>query len=397
MSSKDFTEQDLEKLKEGNEKCRQWMKNNGWKEEPWPEIPKIQETESEGLAEAFSIMGLEKYLGNADKPKRIAYFPQIKLTHDSAKTVAYVKFSKKLTEDFCIVKGKVEPTKSLKGMDKFVEKLREWTGLKTHFVLVSDTIEKVKADGKGLGTSAAAAGAIAAAFTQALFPNLIHNKRFMSTFARYFSGSGTSSTAGGFSIWLSYKGIDEKESYGVRLDKGNVDIRIVTVPIPSRIKTEEAHEAAEASELYRPWALGKSEKCLKLMEAIKNNDVKTIGQMAELDSINLFHLFVSGGQMFNWEPETLSVFRKLTLLRKEKGLIAYACMDTGPSVAIITTKKESEQVKQEVEKHLAEIGCKWPVYYAEMAGSPNLLPLSQKGIVVTEPVKQILKERGIEV
>jgi len=395
MSSKDFTEQDFQKLKEGNDRCRHWLESNGWKEEPWPQIPKREHVEAEALVEAFSIMGLEKYLGNADKAKRIAYFPQIKMTHDSAKTIAYVKFSKDFKEDICVVKGKIADMKELKGMDKFVEKLREWTGLKTHFVLVSETIERVKADGKGLGTSAAAAGAIGTAFTQAVFPDLIKNKRFLSTFARYFSGSGTSSTTGGFSIWLSHKGIDETESYGVRIDKG-VDIRVVTVPIPSRIKTEEAHGAAEASELYRPWALGKAEKCLKLMEAVKNNDVKKIGEMAELDSIKLFHLFVSGGQMFNWEPETLSVFRKVTLLRKEKGLTAYACMDTGPSVAIITTKKEAEQVKKEIEAYLQEIGCKWPVYYTDMAGEPNILPLSQKGLVVTDTVKKFLKEKGIE-
>ena len=396
MSSKDFTGADFKNLKKGNDKCRGWLRKNGYKEELWPKIKKTEESDSEGLAEAFSIMGIEKYLGNADKAKRIAYFPQIKMSHDSAKTVAYVKFVPELKSDVCIVKGKIMETKDMKGMDKFIEKIRAMTGLKTHFVLVSDTIEKAKTDGKGLGTSAAAAGAIAAAFSKALFPDLMGNKRFVGVLSRYFSGSGTSSVAGGFSIWLSHKHIADNESYAVRFDKNDVDIRIVTVPIPSLIKTEEAHGAAEASEFYRHWALQKPEKCLKLMEHVKNNDVKSIGRIAELDSINLFHLFVSGGQMFNWEPDTLSIFRKICMLRKESGITAYACMDTGPSIAIITTKSESKEVKKEIESYISSMGKKWPVYFADMAGSPNILPVNKRNIVLNSSMKEILEEKGIE-
>ena len=397
MSVKDFTNEDFQKLEKGNEKCKAWLKESGWREEEWPEIPKIEEIEGEGLAEAFAIMGLEKYLGNADKARRIAYFPQIKMTQDSAKTIAYVRFSKDLKKDICIVKGKITSTKDMKGMDKFIEKLRDWTGLKTHFLLISDTIEKVKAEGKGLGTSASAAGAIATTFSQAIFPKLLENRRFLSVFARHFSGSGTSSVAGGLSTWLSHKGARDEDSYAVRFDEGDVNIRVVTIPIPSKIKTEEAHEVAEASEWYRDWALKKPEKCIKLMEAVKKNDLKEIGRIAELDSINLFHLFVSGGQMFNWEPETLEIFRKICLMRKEKDIKAFACMDTGPSIAIITTKEESNIIKGEIEKYLKEIGKSWPVYFTEMAGAPRVLPIEQKKILMTEEVKKILEEKGIEI
>lgn len=401
MAAEDFTEEELEQIGEGNERCKQWLKENvSWKEESWPEIPKIGESDAEVLVEANPIMGIEKYMGNADKVERIAYFPQIKMCHDATRAVTWLKFDKSLKENVYVVGGKfVEDAKKLKGMVVMLEKLKEWTGIKTNFAFVSDNIARVPAKGKGLGTSAAAGGAAAMAFTHALMPELEKNTRFLSTFARYFSGSGTSSACGGWSIWLSHKGINPMESYGVRFDKGESKIKVVAVPIPSKVKTEDAHGSGEASEIYQDWARHKPAKCIKLMEAVKADEIASIGKIAELDSINLFHVLVSGKGFFSWEPETLDLLRKINLLRKEEGLTCYASMDTGPSVAVITTKKEAEQVEGIMEDYVKGLGHAedWPVHFVDKAGPPKVLPLDQKEKVMTEDVKNILKEKGISV
>ena len=341
-------------------------------------------------------MGIEKYLGNADKTNRIAFFPQIKMCHTSSVTKTYIKFSKDFDEDVVVVGGKVHDIENVKNMDTMIKRLREWTGLKTHFVFVSDNFEKIKANAKGIGMSASAAGATAKALSEVVLPDLSNNPRFLSQFARYFSGSGTSSAAGGWSMWLSHKGIDPKESYGVRFDDGKTNLKILMIPLPSKIKTEDAHGSAMGSEMYRYWAINKPEKCLKLMEAIKNDDVDAIGKIAELDSLNLFHLLVSGGSFFNWEPETLGILRKVNLLREKKDLTAYASMDTGPSVGIITTKDDAKEVKKEMEKYLESENLDCPMYFSDLAGPPETLPLDQKSEVVTDDVKALLKEKGIE-
>ncbi|MBN2067099.1 MAG: hypothetical protein JW744_01385 [Candidatus Diapherotrites archaeon] len=401
MAASDLTKEEMKQIKQGNEKCRQWLKENiGWKEEAWPEIPKVEKSDSEVLVEAFPIMGIEKYMGNADKAERIAYFPQIKMAHNATRAVTWLKFDKSLKENVFIVDGKlIEDPKGLKGMDVMLQRLQQWTGIKTHFAFASANIARVKAQGKGLGTSAAAGGAAAMAFTEALMPELKKNNRFLSTFARYFSGSGTSSACGGWSIWLSHKGINPMESYGVRFDKGESNIRVVAVPIPSKVKTEDAHGSGEASEFYADWARHKGEKCIKLMEAVKADGIGAIGRIAELDSINLFHILVSGKGFFNWEPETLDLLRKVNLMRKEEGLTCYASMDTGPSLAIITTRKESGQVKGIIEEYVNGLGHAedWPVHSVEKAGPPRLLPLKQKEDVLTAEAKRILKGKGITV
>ena len=382
MGALDLTQSQLEEIKKGNEKCKEWLKKNiDWREENWPNISKTEKSSAEVLVEAYPIMGIEKYMGNADKDERIAYFPQVKMCHDTTKAVTYLRFDKSLKENVYIVDGKlIEDTKGLKGMDVMLQRLDEWTGIKTKFVFVSENIAKVQAKGKGLGTSAAAAGATAMAFTEALMPELKTNTRFLSTLARYFSGSGTSSACGGWSVWLSYKGIPALESFGVRFDKKpETNLKVVAVPIPSKVKTEDAHGAGEKSEWYQDWAVKKPEKCIRLMDAVKADDVATIGKIAELDSLNLFHILVSGGGFFSWEPETLDILRKINLMRKE-GMNCYASMDTGPSVAIITTKQEANKVKGIIEDYVKQMGHAedWPVHFVDKAGAPKVLPTSQK-------------------
>jgi len=401
MGAADFTKKQLEEIKKGNSRCRQWLKENiGWKEEEWPKVPHVEQSDAEAVVEAYPIMGIEKYMGNADKAERIAYFPQIKMCHDTTRTLTYLRYDKSLKNNVYIIDGKVvEDVKGLKGMEVMLQRLNEWTGIKTKFLFVSENIAKVPAKGKGLGTSAGAAGASAMAFTQALMPGLAKNTRFLSALARYFSGSGTSSAAGGWSVWLSHKGIPPLESYGVRFDRGESKIRVVAVPIPSKIKTEDAHGAGEKSEWYVDWALKKPEKCLRLMDAVKADDIAGIGRIAELDSLNLFHILVSGGGFFSWEPETLDILRKINLMRKEQGLACYASMDTGPSVAVITTKKEAEQVRGILADYVKAMGHAedWPVHFVEKAGGPKVLPLKDKEVLLNENVLRILKERGISV
>jgi len=398
MAAVDLTGEELNIIEEGNEKCKQWLRDNGWEEEDWPKIPRVEESEAEVLVEAYPIMGIEKYMGNANKAERIAYFPQIKLTHDTTRAVTYLKFDKNLKENIYIVDGKlIDDAKNLKGMDVLLQKLEEWTGIKTKFIFVSKNFAKVPAIGKGLGTSAAAAGATAIAFAHALTPTLVNNNRYLNVLSRYFSGSGTSSVAGGWSIWLSYKGINPLDSYGVRFDKGETNLRVVAVPIPSRVKTEDAHGSGEASEWYQDWATKKPAKCLKLMEAIKADDVAAIGRIAELDSLNLFHILVSGKGFFSWEPETLDLLRKINLMRKEAGLVCYASMDTGPSVAIITTKQDAEKVKEIISAYVKNMGHEkdWPVHFVDKAGSPKVLPIEEKSIVLDDNVKALLQEKGV--
>ena len=168
-----------------------------------------------------------------------------------------------------------------------------------------------------------------------------------------------------------------------------------SVPIPKSIKTSDAHGSAQKSELYENYARSKPRKVIELLEAIKDKDVARIGKIAELDSLNLFHLLVSGNEFFNWNDFTLAILTKVIQLRHEKGLVAHCSMDTGPSVAIVSAGKDAETVRSEMEQFVKDSGKDYPVFIAEVAGAPVALPLEQKGEIVTDEVKQLLSSKGI--
>ena len=393
----EFSENELEIIEKGDKEVMNWVKENvGWIEEEWPEIPQKGEVSGEAYVKAHPILGIEKYLGMYDKSERLAWFPSLKFTNDSFTTKTWIKFDPSLSEDVIIFGDKPAEGKELKRYLKIIDKFREWTGCKTKCAVVSKHIPKVPAKAKGLGLSASAGGAAAKAIIEAALPELRENKRFLNVLSRYLSGSSTSSSAGGFSVWFSHYGIDPKDSFAIRIDEKS-DVKLVVVPIPKSIKTMNAHDAAQKSELYKYWALNKPKNVLKLMEAIKAEDVHAIGKAAELDSLNLFHLLVSGDGFFNWNDITLAVLMKVVQLRKEEGLCAYCSMDTGPSVAIVTNSSDAEKVKNEIEAFLKEKGEEYPVYIAEEADAPQALDLEQKGELLTEGVVSLLKEKGVEI
>lgn len=385
-------------IKKSNEDIRRWLAAElTWKEEAWPAIKKRASAIGEACVQSYPILGLEKYLGMADKDNRIAHFPSVKLTNDSFRTKTWLKFDHALKEDIVILNDKIAEGKELARVQKILSHFRMLTGIQTKCAIVSKHFCKIAGTrAKGLGLSAASGGALGKALVEAGVPELANNNRFVNIVGRYLAGSATSSVAGGFSVWLSHKGINSEDCYAVRVDRGTSDVQLVIVPIPAAFKTEEAHEEAEQSWFYPYWAKHKGANVRTLLRAIKANDIAAIGKLAEDDSWNLVHLMASQGTVISWEPATLAVLRHVVFhLRKEKKLAAYCSMDTGPSVAIVTTKKDAPMVKTEIENVLKGMvnAAEYPVYLADLAGPPVKLPLAEKDEIVTETIGKLLQSR----
>jgi diphosphomevalonate decarboxylase len=205
--------------------------------------------------------------------------------------------------------------------------------------------------GKGLGTSASASAALAAAAVGALLgPELAANKRFLSCLARLLAGSGCRSAAGGAALWLSYPGLAHEDSFAVRLDDQEQlrEMALITVPIDSRVglKTESAHHDAPQSSLFRAWMTSRADEILECITAARSGDWRTIGQLAELDSMRLHGITMSGSReqkLIGWEPENITLFRMCNDLRA-RGVPVYASTDTGPTVVFITHRSHAQAV-----------------------------------------------------
>ena len=125
-------------------------------------------------------------------------------------------------------------------------------------------------------------------------------------------------------------------------------MRLITVPIDSRIglKTESAHHDAPQSSLFKSWMLSRTDEIIECLDAIRSGDWRTVGQLAEMDSMRLHGVTMSGSRenkLIGWEPENIALFRMCNDLR-DQGVPVYASTDTGPTVVFITHRDHEDAV-----------------------------------------------------
>lgn len=315
----------------------------GLRVEDYPDWQGQGQPAGTAASRAYPIQGVLKYHGMADWQWRTAYLPSISVNNDAAYTLTRVEFDPAQREDAVIINGQVATGRDLVRVQQCLDAVRRYAGITSGARVWSRNVSRTTTTGKGLGTSASASAALAAAALAATFgPRAIENRRFLSTMARLLAGSGCRSAVGGISLWLSYPGIAHEDSFAIRLDTHNqlADLRLITVPINSRIglKTEQAHEDAPHSAFYKPWMANRLAETLECMDAIERGDWRVIGQLAELDSIQLHGVTMTGSRenkIFAWEPENIHLFRLCNDLRAE-GIPVYFSTDTGPTTVCLT-------------------------------------------------------------
>ncbi|NNJ09553.1 GHMP kinase [Chloroflexales bacterium ZM16-3] len=341
----------IEIMRDGHERILAALESHGVAYEPYPrEIPNPR-PRGRAAARAFPMQGVLKYHGLSDWPFRIAYLPSISVNNSAAHTTTCVEFRPDLAEDSAVIGGVPASGRDLDRIVQTLDAVRGLTGAQTRAHVSSRNVLQSRVVGKGLGTSASASAALAAAALAALYgPELAGNHRFLSCFARLLAGSGCRSAAGGLALWLSYPGLSHADSFALRLDgEGQLDsVRLITVPIDSRIglKTESAHYDAPQSSLFKSWMLSRADEIIECLGAIRSGDWRTVGQFAEMDSMRLHGVTMSGSRenkLIGWEPENIALFRMCNDLRAQ-GVPVYASTDTGPTVVFITHRDHEDAV-----------------------------------------------------
>jgi diphosphomevalonate decarboxylase len=307
-------------------------------------------------ARAYPMQGVLKYHGMADWDWRIAYLPSVSLCNDAGETLTHVAFEPDLAADSVTINGRMAAGRELARVSRSLDAVRAIAGVASRARVTSRNSVRATKFGKGLGTSASASAALAIAAVGALLgPEAATNTRFVSCLARLLAGSGCRSASGGMSLWLSYPGIAHEDSFGVRLDRrGELDgVSLVTVPIDSRVglKTEEAHRDAPRSSFFRAWMRSRRDEALACVDAALAGDWRAIGQWAELDSMRLHGVTMSGSmenKLVGWEPENIALFRMCNELRAS-GVPVYCSTDTGPTAVFITGREHEDALIAAIE------------------------------------------------
>jgi len=330
-------------MQEAHQRILQGLAGYGLIPESYPDVQGSGRPAGIAAARAYPIQGILKYHGLADWRWRTAYLPSISVNNDAAHTLTLVEFAPRLDEDSVTINGRLALGRERERAVHSLDAVRRMAAISSRARVVSRNVVRASQAGKGLGTSASASAALAAAaIAAALGAEAAQNTRFLSCIARLLAGSGCRSAVGGISLWLSYPGIPHEESYAVRLDNRDqlADLRLVTVPLASRVglQTEMAHRDAPRSSLFKPWMLGRCDEVLECLRAVQAGDWRVVGQLAELDSIRLHGITMSGSRenkLFAWEPENIALFRLCNDLRAA-GSPVYFSTDTGPTTVFIT-------------------------------------------------------------
>ena len=288
-------------------------------------------------AVAHPIQGLIKYHGLRDTMLRVPFHDSISVCVDAIQTITTVETTLSLKEDLVIINRKKAMGRDLERVEVVLNKLRSISGYSGCFKIVS---KNSITGGKGLGFSASGFAALGTAACAALDFNIDYVS--LSEMVRLGAGSATRSLAGSFAIWYADK---SGKSYAEPLvEPEAVDLGMVIAPIPSSVRTDEAHSEVLSSPLFKA-RLKHVTKIIKAMEeAIKTKDVATIGRLAEEDSLNLHASTMTGkAHMVLWEPETVCIIKEVQRMRRE-GVPAWYSIDTGPSVFINTYTNYVEKV-----------------------------------------------------
>ncbi len=349
-------------LRTGHAAILEALQAGGLAAPPYPQQLPAGNPQGTAAARAFAMQGVLKYHGLADWDWRTAYLPSISLNNDAAQTLTWVQFDPGLAADEVTIGGVPASGREYERVVRCLQFVREQARIGSAArVLTRNQLNSSAAHGsaKGLGTSASGSAALAMAALAAAFgPQLGAHPRLLTCTARLLAGSGCRSAAGGLALWLSYPGIPHEDSYAVRLDQQAElrDVRLLTVPLPSRagLHTEAAHKDAPRSSFFGAWLQSRTAEVLQCIAAAQRGDWQCLGEWAELDSMRLHGVTMSGSRtnkIFAWEPENITLFRMCNSLRSA-GTPVYCSTDTGPTAVFITSAPHADTVVQAINSTL---------------------------------------------
>ncbi|MDE1857620.1 MAG: hypothetical protein KGI26_00940 [Thaumarchaeota archaeon] len=296
---------------------------------------------AEYKAVAYTMQALVKYHGLRDWKLRLPYHDSISVNTTSMKTEASITDSRK---GGVFIEGK--PNDSANSRLQAVVARLDPARKATDFRIDSKNLPSGKAKGIGYSSSA---GAALTLLTHRLLVGKKPDLPQLSRTARLFAASASRSLVGGFS--RLYAGKDDEGTYAERFaDSRDLDLRMVIVPLPSRVRTEDAHREVLTSPFFDARVQSAQKRCDAMQKAILGNDLDEVGRLAERDTLELHSLTMTGDSgLIIMTEDSIRIIRRVRELRSE-GVRAYYSMQTGPSVFVNTSEGDQGKVLRAVEK-----------------------------------------------
>ena len=293
-------------------------------------------------ASANTNIALIKYWGKADESLTIPTASSLSLTLGATRTTPPVSSAGGADGADAVTINAAAPGGAARArVTRFLDLVRVRAGLTAAATVVSSSAVPLAA---GLASSAAGFAALAAAASRAAGMDL--DDRALSRLARRGSGSAARSVFGGLVLWNA--GVDDATSYAepVVVDGADepggagLDPAMVVIVLSEERKTIGSTEAMRAtmrtSPLYPAWVEAGREDLRAALAAVRERDLPRLGEVVEANALGMHAAMIaSRPSIMYWLPRTIEALHAVRAVREE-GLPAWATIDAGPNVKVLT-------------------------------------------------------------
>jgi diphosphomevalonate decarboxylase len=294
-------------------------------------------------ARACANIALVKYWGKRDAQLNLPAAGSLSLSLAALVTETHVDFDPALGSDLIELEGKPAGPVEAGRVSKFLDLVRERAGLTTRARVTSHNRFPTAS---GLASSASGFAALAVAATRAAGLEL--PPRDLSLLARKGSGSAARSIFGGFV--RMHAGDDDEAAYAEPISTSIVDrVRMVIAIVGGGApKTHGSRDAmdhtAATSPFYRAWVDLVPRDLAAAEQALATRDLAALGEVTEHNALAMHASAIAARPaVIYWKPATLALLAAVRTLRGN-GLSAWATMDAGPHVKVLTTLDDADHI-----------------------------------------------------
>ena len=210
----------------------------------------------------------------------------------------------------------------------------------------------------GLASSSSAFAALALAATNAAgrTPDLTA----LSALARQGSGSASRSLWGGFVTWSLGSAIDGSDSHGIPVAPQNHwDLRVLVALVSDQKKAISSragmNRTQETSPLFSGWVESGPADVTEAEAAVQSRDLERLGTVMEHSTLKMVATMLSAQPAVMYmKPATVAVLHAVRALR-DAGTPAWATMDAGPNVKVLTTPDAAAAVESALRAHVETV------------------------------------------
>ncbi len=296
-------------------------------------------------ARACANIALVKYWGKRDAARNLPAAGSLSLTLGALVTETTVRFDPALGADELILDGGVARPADVQRTSAFLDLIRAEAKIATRAHVTS---KNEFPTASGLASSASGFAALAVAATTAA--GLAVSPRELSMLARRGSGSAARSIYGGFVRMHAGHEADGSDAFAEPIvsrlgDRIRMVIAVVGGGAPKTHGSRDAMEhTAATSPFYRAWIDQVPHDLAAAEGALAAADLAQLGTIAEANALAMHASAIAARPaVIYWQPTTLALLATVRDMRA-KGLAAWATMDAGPHVKVLTTVTDADAV-----------------------------------------------------